>query len=221
MAGGWTMSMMWMPMAGRGWLSSSLVFATMWLLMMVAMMLPSALPMLSIYEKTTRFRGDQHVGLATWFLGAGYFGVWLVFGLVANAFGIGVARAAMASEVVSRAIPAACGASLIIAGAYQMTPLKAACLKHCRDPLHLIARHLDGGSRGAFALGVHHGAFCAACCWSLMLVQLVLGVMNLAVMVAVALVIAAEKLLPLGPQIARGVGIFCIAAGAALTAQTL
>jgi predicted metal-binding membrane protein len=221
MAGGWTMSMMWMRMPGQGWLSTSLVFATMWLSMMVAMMLPSALPMLLIYQKTARFRGEEHVGLATWCLGAGYFGVWLVFGLIAYALGVGIAHAAMASEIASRAIPVACGASLIVAGVYQLTPLKAACLKHCRDPLRLIAGHLGNGWRGALTLGVHHGAFCAACCWSLMLMQLVLGVMNLAAMVIIAAVIAAEKLLPRGVQIARGTGILSIAAGAALTVQAL
>lgn len=221
MAGGWTMSMMWMPMAGQGWLWTSLIFATMWLAMMVAMMLPSALPMLLIYEKTARFRGDQHVGLATWCLGVGYFGVWLIFGLIAYGCGVGIARAAMASDLVSRAIPIACGASLIAAGAFQLTPLKAACLKHCRDPLALIGAHLGKGWTGALALGMHHGAFCAACCSSLMLIQLVVGVMNLPAMIIIAAVIAAEKLLPVGAQVAKGAGFLSIAAGAFVTCQAL
>jgi predicted metal-binding membrane protein len=221
MAGGWTMSMMWMRMPGQGWISTALLFAAMWLAMMVAMMLPSALPMLLVYQKTASFRGDAHVGAAVWCLGAGYFGVWLGFGLVAYALGVAIARIAMASEVVSRAIPLAGGAALIVAGAYQLTPLKTACLKHCRNPLELVAGHVGKGRRGALSLGIHHGAFCAACCWSLMLVQLVLGVMNVAAMVAVAAVIAAEKLLPAGKQVARGAGIFSIAAGAVLAALAL
>lgn len=221
MAGGWTMSMMWMRMPGRGWLSTSLVFATMWLAMMVAMMLPSALPMFLVYEKTARFRGDRHVGLVTWCLGVGYFGCWLAFGLVAYACGVGIAHVAMASDLISRAIPIACGISLIGAGAYQLTPLKGACLKHCRDPLSLIADHVGKGWRGAAALGVHHGAFCAACCWSLMLTQLVVGVMNLPAMMIIAGVIAGEKLLPIGVQVAKGAGILSIAAGALVAVQAL
>lgn len=221
MAGGWTMSMMWMRMPGQGWLSSLLLFATMWLAMMVAMMLPSALPMFLIFEKTARFRGDRHVGLATWCLGTGYFASWLAFGLVAYACGVGIARVAMASDLISRAIPIACGISLIGAGAYQLTPLKGTCLKHCRDPLGLIADHVGKGWRGAAALGAHHGAFCAGCCWSLMLIQLVVGVMNLPAMILIAVVISAEKLLPIGVQVARGVGIVSIAAGALVALQAL
>lgn len=221
MAGGWTMSMMWMRMPGQGWLSTSLLFATMWLAMMVAMMLPSALPMFLIYEKTARFRGDRRVGLATWFLGAGYFGSWLIFGLVAYACGVGIARVAMASDTISRAIPISGGVSLIGAGAYQLTSLKGACLKHCRDPLTLMTDHMGKGWRGATVLGAHHGVFCAACCWSLMLIQLVVGVMNLPAMIIIAAVIAAEKLLPIGVQVAKGVGILSIAAGALVAVQAL
>ena len=221
MAGGWTMSMMWMRMPGLGWLSTSLVFATMWLAMMVAMMLPSALPMFLIYEKTARFRGDRHVGLATWCLGAGYFGCWLAFGLAAYACGVGIAHIAMVSDTISRAIPISGGISMIGAGAYQLTPLKGACLKHCRDPLTLMADHMGKGWRGAAALGAPHGAFCAACCWSLMLIQLVVGVMNLPAMIIIAAVIAAEKLLPIGVQVAKGAGILSIAAGALVGAQVL
>ena len=221
MAGGWTMSMMWMRMPGQGWLWSLLLFATMWIAMMVAMMLPSALPMFLIYEKAARFRGDRHVGLVTWCLGIGYFGCWLAFGLVAYACGVGIAHAAMASDLISRAIPLACGASLIGAGAYQLTPLKRACLKHCRDPLALMTDHLGKGWRGAAALGAHHGAFCAACCWPLMLIQLVVGVMNLPAMILIAGVIAAEKLLPIGVQVAKGAGILSIAAGALVSARAL
>ena len=110
-----------------------------------------------------------------------------------------------------------------MAGIYQLTPWKAACLKHCRDPLALVAHHLAGGRAGALRLGIHHGAFCAACCWALMLIQLVLGTMNLAVMVGVALVIAMEKLLSRGEWLAKATGIAAIAAVviATLSARSL
>lgn len=221
MPGDWTMSMMWMRMPGQSWLSAGAVFAIMWLLMMIAMMLPSALPTLLVYRKTLRFRAEPHLALATWCLTAGYFGVWLLFGVISYMAGVGIARAAMGSETLSRAIPPACGGALIVAGAYQLTPWKSACLRHCRDPLHLIARHLGRGWRGGLGLGVHHGAFCAGCCWGLMLIQLALGIMNLSAMVAVAAVISAEKLLPQGGRIARAAGVFAIGAGAAMAARAL
>lgn len=221
MPGDWTMSMMWMRMPGQGWLSTGAVFAVMWLLMMIAMMLPSALPTLLVYRKTRRFRAEPHVGLATWCLAAGYFAVWLLFGVMAYVAGVGIARIAMGSAAVSRTIPLACSAALVVAGAYQLTPWKSACLRHCRDPFHLIARHLGGGWRGGLQLGVHHGAFCAGCCWGLMLIQLALGTMNLWAMVAVAAVISAEKLLPQGRRIAKIVGVVAIGAGAGMAARAL
>jgi len=115
-------------------------------------------------------------------------------------------------------VPVAAGGALVVAGVYQLTPWKSACLKHCRDPLTLVADHLHRGRVGALRIGIHHGAFCAACCWALMLIQLVLGVMNLTAMVAVAVVIALEKLLPRGERLARAVGLAAIAAGVIITA---
>ena len=162
--------------------------------MMVAMMLPSSLPMLLLYRRAAAFRGETHLGLMTFVLGAGYFFVWLLFGVIAYVAGAAVAQAAMASVTVCRVIPLAAGGALVLAGVFQLTPWKSACLRHCRDPLSVVAHHLHAGWRGALGLGIHHGAFCAACCWALMLIQLVLGVMNLNVMVIVGVVIALEKL---------------------------
>ncbi len=108
-----------------------------------------------------------------------------------------------------------------MAGIFQLTPWKTACLKHCRDPLLLVAHHLHGGWRGALRLGLHHGAFCAACCWALMLIQLALGVMNIAVMVLVAVIIALEKLLPRGELFARVTGLAAILGGVFLSATSL
>ena len=221
MPGKWTMSMMWMVMPDQSWLGAALSFVGMWLAMMVAMMLPSSLPMLLLYRRAAAFRGESHLGSITLVLGAGYFLVWLLFGVVAYAAGVAMAHAAMSSVVVSRAIPLAASGALILAGIFQLTPWKSACLRHCRDPLSVVAHHLYGGWRGALVLGIRHGAFCTACCWALMLIQLVLGVMNLAVMVVVGVVIALEKLVPSGELVARVVGSVVILCGLALAISSV
>jgi predicted metal-binding membrane protein len=221
MPGSWTMSMMWMTMPGQTELEAAALFVFMWLAMMVAMMLPSALPMLLIYRRVMLFRSEPRCGLRTWLVGAGYFTAWTAFGIVAYGCGLAVARLAMVSELASRLVPFASGIALAVGGVWQLTPWKFACLKHCRDPVHLLVRHLGGGSRGAFGFGVHHGAYCAGCCWGLMLMVLVLSVMNLAAMILVAAVIAGEKLLARGEGIARAVGIVAFAAGIWLAARSL
>jgi predicted metal-binding membrane protein len=219
MPGHWTMSMMWMPMGGE--LGAAGIFAVMWLAMMVAMMLPSTMPMLLLYRRAADLRGTKHVGQAMFVLGGGYFFVWTLFGVLVYVIGVFLARGAMHSDVFSRAFPFAGGLALCIAGIYQLTPWKTACLKHCRDPLTLVADNLDRGRFGALRIGIHHGAFCAACCWALMLIQLVLGVMNLAAMVAVAVVIALEKLLPRGQWLARAAGLVAIGAGIIIAALSV
>ncbi len=219
MPGGWSMSMTWMGM-GEWWLGA-LLFCGMWTAMMVAMMLPSTLPMLVLYRRAAAFQGERHLGLLSWTLAAAYFFVWVLFGVGAYALGMIIARGAMHAEVIARLVPVGAGLALLAAGIYQLTPWKSACLKHCRDPLTLLSRHLGGGWRGALRLGLHHGAFCSACCWALMLIQLVLGVMSLAVMAAVAVVITAEKLLPRGLLVARAVGVLALVAGAVMLARAL
>jgi predicted metal-binding membrane protein len=222
MPGNWTMSMMWMPMNSK--LAAAAIFTGMWLAMMVAMMLPSAMPMLLLHRRAAAFRGEGHLGQSMFAVAGGYFFVWTLFGVVVYFIGLLITRGAMHSSAFSRALPFAGGLALCIAGIYQLTPWKSACLKHCRDPLALVARRLHGGRLGALRLGIHHGAFCAACCWGLMLIQLVLGVTNLAVMVAVAVVIALEKLLSKGEWLARAAGLAAIAAGiiiAALSTRSL
>lgn len=211
MPGGWTMSMAWMPMGSEA--TSALLFAGMWGAMMVAMMLPSAMPIILIYRRAARFCGEEHAGALSAAMAGGYFGVWTAFGMLAYPAGLGIARLAMGSGAFSRAVPVMTGMALIAAGVYQLSPWKAACLKHCRDPLSVVATHLHRGWRGALRLGVHHGAFCIACCWALMLMQLALGVMDLLVMIAVALVIALEKLLPRGIAVSYASGILAIAGG--------
>lgn len=214
MPGGWTMGMAWMRMPGQSWLGAGAMFAAMWLAMMVAMMLPSSLPMLLLYRGVARFREEPHADALVWVMASAYFLIWTLFGLGAYVVGVLIANAAMQSVWVSQTIPVAAGAALVVAGVYQLTPWKAACLTHCRNPLTLVSQHAhDRGWRGAARLGVHHGVYCTGCCWALMLMQLVLGVMNLAAMVVVAVFIALEKLAPRGELLARGIGVLSIAAG--------
>jgi predicted metal-binding membrane protein len=213
MPGGWTMSMMWMRMPAQSLAGAAAMFAIMWVAMMVAMMLPSSLPMLMLYHRAAAFARARHAGVSTWLLGTAYFGVWLAFGLVAYAIGLMIASWTMRSEWASRAVPIVSGAAIVMAGIYQLTSAKTACLTHCRDPLHLVAEYLDRGPRGALSLGLHHGAYCAGCCWALMLIQLAIGVMNVGAMIGIAAVIAIEKSAPRGDLVARVVGLAAVAAG--------
>ncbi len=213
MPGGWSMSMVWMPMGG--WTVATLMFALMWFSMMVAMMLPSTLPILLLYRRVMTFRGQARTGRLAAVLAAGYFLAWTGFGMGAYAAGVLLTQSSMRWNGISRAVPVLAGASLVAAGLYQLTPWKQACLRHCRDPLLLLADHSAGGWRNALRLGLHHGVYCVACCWALMLVQLVIGVMDLALMAAIGLVIAMEKLLPGGARLARLAGLLILAAGAA------
>ncbi len=211
MPGGWSMSMVWMPMGG--WAGSALMFAVMWVAMMVAMMLPSTMPVLLLYRRAALFRNDRRAGWLSATVAAGYFLSWMAFGLTAYAAGAGLMQLAMRSDGVSRAVPVLSAIALMVAGAYQLSPWKQSCLRHCRDPLLLVANHSFGGWRRALQLGLHHGAFCIACCWAIMLVQLVAGVMDLRLMAALAVVIAAEKMLPRGESLARIFGAIFAAAG--------
>ena len=213
MPGGWSMSMMWMPMPGQTWLAATAMFLLMWVAMMVAMMLPSALPTLLIYRRAMHFRSEPRPGLSTFMMACGYFFVWAGAGALAYGAGAAIAWATMRWDAVSRCVPAVSGVALIMCGIFQFTTWKMSCLKHCRDPLHFVASHLHGGPRGGWKLGLHHGVFCAACCWGLMLIQLILGVMNLAVMVVVAGIIALEKLVPRAEWIVWLTGTGAIVAG--------
>lgn len=221
MPGGWTMSMMWMTMPGESTWYAAAMFLLMWLVMMIAMMLPSAWPMLVLHRRVVIFRELAHASLATVVVAAGYFAVWVAVGAAAFIAGFGIASFAMHSVRISHLVPPAAGAALVLAGIYQLTPLKQACLKHCREPVLYLSHEWRPGLRGAFRLGLHHGAFCAACCWALMLIQMILGVMNLAIMILIAAIIGTEKLWKRGPTLARAVGVCTIAGGIVLIAASL
>jgi len=213
MPGGWEMSMMWMAMPGQSIAGAALTFLIMWVAMMIAMMLPSSWPMLELYHKVAISSGVRRPGLATVLAGVGYFAVWGAFGAVVFGAGFSAGTASMKSSAFSRAVPLLGGVGLIFAGAYQLSPWKQACLTHCRSPLMFLGHVFRPGLSGAVRVGATHGLYCAGCCWALMLMQAIFGVMSLTVMILVAAVIGAEKLWTRGPLLARVVGAASIAIG--------
>jgi predicted metal-binding membrane protein len=197
MPGGWTMSMAWMRMPGQSWLGAATRFMLMWVVMMVAMMLPSLAPILS------------HRPERRWRVAAAYFLVWTIFGAAAYIIGMALAAAEMRAQGFARAVPAATAAALFLAGLVQITTWKARHLGCCRA----VARP----TRGAWNDGIRLGVHCILCCSGLILVLLVLGVMNLAVMLFVSAAITIERLAPRPEVVARAIGIAVIVAGAIVT----
>ena len=211
MPGGWTMSMMWMPMPGQGWPASIAMFLLMWLVMMVAMMLPSAAPML------LRFRPGGTAALVA----CGYFAVWLLVGLGVYALGAAWALSAMRWVVLSRGAPALAGAMLILAGGFQLSRFKAAGLDRCRAPAGRGAATAAPRGTAALREGIRRGLSCVLCCAGPMLALLALGVMSLPAMLAVAVVIASEKLLPEPRSVVLATGWLGVVAGATIVLGAL
>ncbi|MGI9659166.1 MAG: DUF2182 domain-containing protein [Gaiellaceae bacterium] len=202
---------MWLDMGnGPGTMGFGLAgFIGFWTTMMAAMMLPSATPTATLYLRSVRARAAGPVRLArTAALVCGYLTVWAGSGIAAYFAAWGASRLAISEPGVARW---AAAAALVIVGLYQLSPLKDRCLSHCRSPLGFLM-HV-GNYRGPlrdFKTGAYHGAFCLGCCWSLMAIFIVVGVMNLAWMAALAAVIALEKLWRYGPELSRAVGIALI-----------
>lgn len=201
MPGGWTMSMMWMPMPDQTWFGSAASFLLMWLAMMVAMMLPSALP---AFLNTGRAAASLSVTVA------GYFTVWLAVGAGIYFPGVLFAAAAMHWESFSRVVPMLSGAALIAAGTFQFTRWKSAALLRCRS---LGCNTSSPERESSFRLGCKQGAACCLCCTGPMMILTALGMMNPFLIIGVAIVIAAEKLLPRPEIVARLVGVATIVAG--------
>ena len=190
----------------------------MWWTMMVAMMAPSAAPTILLYGRVNRhaLAQGQAAGLApTAAFAAGYLLVWLGFSVAAAALQWGLERTALASAMVGSQSRWLSGAVLAAAGLYQLSPLKNVCLSHCRSPAAFLSRHWRPGALGAVRLGALHGAFCVGCCWILMALLFVGGVMNLAWIAALTLLVVAEKLIPGGRWVARASGLAMFAWGAA------
>jgi predicted metal-binding membrane protein len=170
-------------------------FVIAWLVMMAAMMLPSAAPLVLLY----RVAGPGARPINTVFLTAGYLIVWAGVGLPAFAAQQALRMAASDASMVARSLPYAVAAVLGLAGLYQFTPLKEACLRQCRSPLDfLMQRWHGGGPVAAMRLGAEHGVYCVGCCWGLTAVLVVAGAMSLAWVTLIALLVFVEKVLPFG-----------------------
>jgi predicted metal-binding membrane protein len=202
-----------MPMDGDWSIANGAAVFAMWSVMMAAMMLPSALPMLMLFNAMAQ-KGGADATRRLIFFAAGYLCVWTGFSLLA-AIGHWVALAAGALEPMSVAstAPLVTAGLLLLAGLVQFSPLKQACLAACRSPLGFIVQEWREGSGGAWRMGLRHGLFCVGCCWALMLLLFAFGAMNLAWVVLLAVLVAVEKMAPRGATIARGMGLAMIAAG--------
>lgn len=205
-------------MAAAGWsLAGLAAFIVAWAVMMAAMMFPAAAPMILLFRSVAIRR--QAAGTAfvpTWVFVAGYLLVWIAVGVLTW----GVIQ--LLSDVVSRQAlatratwgPRALGAVLIVAGLYQLTPLKLVCLDHCRSPFAFVMQHWRDGYGGALRMGIVHGLYCLGCCWALFAVLVAAGVMSLAWMLLLTLVIFAEKVLPGARRASAAVGVAFIVLGA-------
>jgi predicted metal-binding membrane protein len=195
---------------------------SMWLVMMVAMMLPAAAPVILLYAAVNRKRrGRGGLGLPTAVFVLGYLLVWTAFSVGAALLQWGLHAAALLSAAVATTSPALGGVILVAAGVYQLTPLKRVCLAHCRSPLGFLMTAWRDGRGGALGMGVRHGAYCLGCCWVLMTLLFVVGAMNLLWVAAVAVFVLLEKAAPGGALIGRVASFLLIGWGALMLGRAL
>jgi predicted metal-binding membrane protein len=204
-----------MPMAPTAWTTGQLLLAvSMWWVMMVAMMLPAAAPVILLYAQAAPAQALA-IRPSTGAFVAGYLGIWGGFSLLAalaqDALQSWGFLSSMTMDSTARWLSAAV---LIAAGLYQLSPLKEACLAHCRSPASFLSGHYRPGPLGALRMGAIHGAFCLGCCWLLMALLFVGGVMNLAWIALLSLLVAGEKLLPGGRLLGLAAGLAFIVWGA-------
>jgi predicted metal-binding membrane protein len=213
------------PMTGSSsWMMSGewntryvLLLFAMWTVMMAGMMLPSAAPTLLLYAAVVRKSATAvETSARVYAFACGYLAIWTAFSVVVTVLQLLLSKAALLSPMMElQAKPISAGV-LLVAGVYQLTPFKRGCLAFCRSPLAFVTRQWRNGSWGAFQMGLAHGLLCLGCCWALMLLLFVGGVMNLYVIAAITVLVLIEKLAPLGAQGGRLSGLLLIAAGIAL-----
>ena len=218
MPGGWTMSMAWMRMPGQTWPSAAASFLGMWVVMMVAMMLPSLVPVLWRYRQALGRTGEARLGGLATLVGVGYFFAWTVFGMLA--FPLGVALAAVETQLpaLARAVPIAVAMVVLIAGFLQLTAWKAHHLACCREAPGR-GRTLPADAGTAWRHGLRLGLHCSYCCAGLTAMLLVIGVMDLRAMAVVAAAVTVERLAPAGERAARAIGAVVVGAGLTLIAR--
>ena len=187
----------------------------MWAVMMAAMMLPSAMPLLSLYDRSLRTRGATgSAALSVYAMAGGYLLAWGGFSVAATALQRLLARAFVLNPMMEMPGRTAVGATLLLAGAWQLTPWKASCLQQCRTPLSFIMQRWRTGIAGALRMGLEHGAYCLGCCWALMLLLFAGGVMNLTIIAGLTAIVLLEKVTPAGIALSRALGIGLIAGAA-------
>jgi predicted metal-binding membrane protein len=208
---------------GRGPLvtpAGLVAFVAAWVVMMAAMMLPSAAPVILLYRTVARGQSARgHPLVPTWVFVLGYLVVWAAFGVLVYLAGQLVGAALGGDGRLAEWAPYGVALVLLAAGAYQFTPLKQVCLRTCQSPLGFLMVHWRPGPGGAFRMGVEHGSYCTGCCWGLMAVLVAAGAMELAWVLLIALVVAAEKLLPHGQWAARITGLVLLGLGALIAVQ--
>jgi predicted metal-binding membrane protein len=205
-----------MPMPGASGGLRTLDYASltlaMWFVMMIGMMVPSVAPTVLLYRRTQLHWRPDGAGAYTAAFAGGYLAAWLAFSLVATGLQIALIAFGWIDDMgvaVETRMPA-----LLLAGVglYQLAPAKRACLEHCRSPVEFLTTHHRPGLAGAAATGLHHGLYCLGCCWALMLLLFVGGVMNLAWVAVLSAVVLAEKLLARGEWLRRTIGVAAIVA---------
>ena len=212
--------MAWMRMPGQTWLDAAAAFMGMWVVMMVAMMLPSLVPMLSRYRRAVRVYDETRLGAMTVLAGAGYFLIWASVGAVAYPLGASIAAAEMRWPALARSVPISTGVILLLAGGVRLTAWKAHQLECCRSAPE-SSRSLRPEARSAWRYGLRLGVHCGMCCCGFMMTLLVTGVMDLGVMALVAAGITVERLAPRPERAARTAGVLAIAAGALMIARAI
>ncbi|MDB5618263.1 DUF2182 domain-containing protein [Tardiphaga sp.] len=215
------MSMVGMPMEPMPWSTfyAALVF-TMWWVMMIAMMVPSAAPMVLLFIAIKRKHGEAaSPSVEAWIFLGGYLLVWAGFSLIAASAQWGLERTGLLSMAMASNSATLDGVILLAAGLYQFTPIKTACLRYCQSPVLFLSRHWRPGALGALRMGLRHGSYCLGCCGFLMVLLFVSGVMNLVWIAAFALYVACEKLLPLGHRLSRAAGVAMIVSGTIVLAR--
>jgi len=196
-----------------------LLVLLMWAIMMVGMMVPTAAPMTMVYAAVARKATKEGSTIApTATFVAGYIAMWTLFSVAATVAQWGLDRAALLSPMMVTTSPKVGASLLIAAGVYQLTPAKTACLRHCRSPAYFISEHWRPGITGAFRMGSEHGAFCLGCCWLLMALLFVGGVMNLLWIAAIAFFVLFEKVIPHAPVVGQVAGGAMILTGLVLLA---
>jgi predicted metal-binding membrane protein len=200
------------------WHSADIGFTfAMWVVMMVGMMAPSAAPMILLFAATQAPRQEERS--ASWSVvnfAIGYLAVWAGFSALATLAQWALHDAALLSPQMATSNVLLGGAILAAAGAYQWTPMKRVCLAKCQSPLGFFATHWRAGASGALRMGVDHGFYCLGCCWALMALLFVVGVMNLLWVVLLTLLVLLEKVATAGQVIARIAGVALIAGGVAM-----